>query len=251
VKWVLVAASLLVPALAPAATAGPVPAAHGARCAAPGSTRAVIGGRHVCLRDGARCRARFERQYRRHVFTCRDRELTTYWRGLRRAFRAQPIATGSPCPTSEANGPLGGAGVDQPLGALPAWGPGPAYAAGLGRGPRPKLVFEYPPPAESGWEGSGWGGNKNIWVVGRWYHGPVLVRGRRLDGEDEVRFENGRPAFTRESALHPSLELRLTGPEAHGNPSTTRVRAPGCYTFQVDGRGFSYAIVFEAELQHS
>jgi meiotically up-regulated gene 157 (Mug157) protein len=29
-------------------------------------------------------------------------------------------------------------------------------------------------------------------------------------------------------------------------PSTTHVHGPGCYAYQVDGNGFSYAIVFRA-----
>jgi hypothetical protein len=44
----------------------------------------------------------------------------------------------------------------------------------------------------------------------------------------------------------PPAELHLVGAEGH--PSATRVRSPGCYAYQVDGPGFSYPIVFRAEL---
>lgn len=225
--------------------AKPASASH--RCAF-GSPAGVVGGRHVCLNEGATCLRRYERQYRRRAFTCRDGFLDTYWRALRRPFRAQPIPAGAPCPTTFANGTLAEHGIVPPFGALPGWGRGPAFPTGLGAGARPLFGFEHPPQPGSGWEASGWGGNKNIWVISPSYGGPVLVRGRQLDGPNEIRFENGRPAFTRESALHPSRDLRLHGPEPYGNPSTTRLRAPGCYAFQIDGRGFTYAIVFEASV---
>jgi hypothetical protein len=235
-------------AAAPAAGTSAAPGREAAHRCAAGAVGAVVGGRRVCLDEGRSCRTRYQRQYRRHAFTCRGGYLDTYWRALRRPFLTPPLAAGAPCPTTPAHGRLADRGIDAPLAALPAWGRGPAFPAGLGVGPVPSLPFEYPPAPGSGWEGSGWGGNKNIWVVAPFYRGPVLVRGRQLDGPNEVRFENGRPAFTAESAQHPSRELRLQGPETHGNPSTTRVRAPGCYAFQVDGRSFGYAIVFEARL---
>ena len=170
------------------------------------------------------------------------------WHSLERPLHIPGLATGDACPTTEQSGFLASYGIDAPFDSLPAWGPGPAFPTGLGAGSRPLLRFEYPPLPGSGWEGSGWGGGKNIWVVAGSYRGPVLVRGRRLNGPNEVRFENGRPGFVPAKRAHPDLELHLLGPESHGNPATTRLRAPGCYAFQVDGRGFSYLIVFEARL---
>jgi hypothetical protein len=41
-------------------------------------------------------------------------------------------------------------------------------------------------------------------------------------------------------------ELRLVGPEADLHPAATYLRGPGCYAYQVDGRGFSYLIVVAA-----
>ena len=213
-----------------------------------GSTQAIIGRNKVCLVEGRPCHRRLERQYRRYLYTCSAGTLRTYWAGLRRPFTLSQISPGAECPIATTTVSLSERGIVT-LGDLPAWGPGPAYPTALGRGPRPQLVFVYPPEPGSGWEESGWGGSKNIWVVSPSYRGPVLVRGRQLDGPNEVRFENGRPAFTLQSALYPSSELRLRGPEPFGNPSTTRLRAPGCYAFQVDGRGLSYSIVFEALLR--
>jgi hypothetical protein len=52
-----------------------------------------------------------------------------------------------------------------------------------------------------------------------------------------VRFDRG---------LVPLRERRLRG--SGGHPSSTRLRAPGCYAYQIDGLNFSHLIVFEAKL---
>jgi hypothetical protein len=98
----------------------------------------------------------------------------------------------------------------------------------------------------------GWGGQRVLWFVAPAYEGPVLIRGRRLDGRDPVRFERGD---------NPPAELRIGAHESGRWPigtttdagqryrrSYTRIRAPGCYAYQVDGTSFSYTIVFRAIL---
>src|SRR5437868_1702636 len=95
----------------------------------------------------------------------------------------------------------------------------------------------YPPAPETGW--GDWGGNKINWLRDLAYPGPVLIRGLRLDGPDELRFNDGRL---------PSLSMRQKG---RSNPSYTRVRIPGCYAYQVDGTTFSDTIAFEAKLYGS
>jgi len=213
------------------------------RCA-PDEVPAKIGGRQRCLALGTACRARSNPAYHRYFFHCAFSSLDYWWEGLRRRpVNVPSLPPGKPCPTSSANGDLARIGT-HPAIRGPAWGPGPAYPWGLGDEGAPVLRFEYPPRGV--WAESGWTGSKVLWVIASSYHGPVLVRGRQLDGPDEVRFQNGRPGFTRETALRPPAELRLTGPETRANPATTRVRAPGCYAYQVDGRRFSYLIVFEA-----
>ena len=153
------------------------------------------------------------------------------WHGLQRPLRIPSIVPGTPCPTAarDPRGELTRIGFH---GA--AWGVGPAYPIGLGSESRPQLGYLDPIPQSSEFFGSGWSGNKVLWVVDRAYRGPVLIRGRRLDGPEELRFERGFP---------PPRELRLTAP---ATPSYTRVRVAGCYAYQVDGLGFSYLIVFEA-----
>jgi hypothetical protein len=100
-----------------------------------------------------------------------------------------------------------------------------------------------PPP--QGW-GSEWSGTKRLWLLDNRHVARVLVRGHQLDGPNEARFVYGRPAFTPENKLNPVPELRLD--QWQDNPSQTRLRAPGCYAYQVDGRTFSYLVVFEARL---
>jgi hypothetical protein len=57
-----------------------------------------------------------------------------------------------------------------------------------------------------------------------------------------LRFDQGTPQWSRK--LNP--ELRLIGPHPDLNPAETFLRGAGCYAYQVDGRGFSYPIVFQA-----
>jgi hypothetical protein len=84
---------------------------------------------------------------------------------------------------------------------------------------------------------------KVLWAVDTpHYSGVVLIRGHQLDGLNELRFDNGDM---------PPTELRITPfpgtPDGWtGQPSYTRVRAPGCYAYQIDGLTFSKHIIFEA-----
>jgi len=123
-------------------------------------------------------------------------------------------------------------------------GPGPAYPSLSSPG---AVEFFYPPLQQQvDFYGSGWGGNKVLWWVARSYRGPVLIRGRQLDGPHLVRFDRGVP---------PAREIRIR-PYAGGyyrihardRPSYTRLEAAGCYAYQIDGLGFSRLIVFEGRI---
>jgi hypothetical protein len=56
-----------------------------------------------------------------------------------------------------------------------------------------------------------------------------------------------------ETGMEPAPELRIeASATANGwrnQPSYTRLEAPGCYMYQVDGLNFSEAIIFEARAQ--
>jgi hypothetical protein len=156
------------------------------------------------------------------------------WQRLERPLHTPTIAAGSPCPTTrpDSKGDLRRIGF---VGT--AWGEGPAYPGGLDGGQgNPVLRYQDPIPPESGFYGSAWFGNKVLWMADPVYSGPILVRGLQVDGPNELRFDNG---------MLPPRAMRIR-PAARGRPSFTRVRAPGCYAYQLDGLGFSYAIVFEA-----
>jgi hypothetical protein len=109
-------------------------------------------------------------------------------------------------------------------------------------GAYPKLSFIYPVRPEQIYYPSAWSGNKVLWIAHD-YRGPVLIRGAQLDGPNQVRFGLGHT---------PVREMRLSsvGGSSSGGwqnrPSATRLRAPGCYAWQVDGATFSRVIVFSA-----
>jgi hypothetical protein len=161
------------------------------------------------------------------------------WRALRRPFHLPKIAAGADCPVSaRSRVDLGAEGVRM----LP--GRGPAYPNFDSSG---ELDFYWPPlPTQGDFYGSGWSGNKVLWWVAGTYSGPVLIRGHRIDGPQFLRFGVGSP---------PPLELRIRAHKgsplrkgARDRPSYTRVRAPGCYAYQIDGTSFSRVIVFKARV---
>jgi hypothetical protein len=98
-----------------------------------------------------------------------------------------------------------------------------------------------PPPEHYGPE---WSGTKRVWLLDTRYAARALIRGYQLDGPNEMRFVLG-PRWTPEKYLNPIRELRVEG----DTPSLTRLRAPGCYAYQVDGRTFSYLVIFEARAE--
>ena len=142
---------------------------------------------------------------------------------------------GSACPATPASGTLGDHGVVDATGG-PAFGPGPAYPTLSSEDGHAALRYLV------GWGYKGWDGTKLLWSVPR-YTGPYIVRGRQIDGPGALRFDQG-PDWSWK--LHG--ELRLVGPYALMNPAATFLRSPGCYAYQVDGRGFSYVIVFSARI---
>jgi hypothetical protein len=143
-------------------------------------------------------------------------------RRIRRPLHLPKLARGAQCPVS------------------PRRVVNPEYGAGLGSGPAYPAGFDatstlhyrgasFPRP---------WTGNKVLWYVDPAYAGPVLVRGHQLDGKWWIGFERGR---------RPVSQLRLAGGTTwRGFPSYTRIRASGCYAYQIDGSTFSRVIVFRA-----
>lgn len=154
------------------------------------------------------------------------------WSELRRPLRISRIEPGARCPETPS--------VNLSAAFGPAQGDGPLYPVGAAGG----MPFLYPVQADQVWYPSEWSGNKIAWTAAKSFRGPVLIRGRRLDGTDRLGF--GEKSV-------PAAELRLTvtarglGQDGwYQQGSFTRVRAAGCYAWQVDGRTFSRVIVFRA-----
>jgi hypothetical protein len=147
-----------------------------------------------------------------------------------RALAVPKLADGEPCPRTK--------GRELSAEFAPGLGPGPAYPVGVGTD---GMLDELQPPER--FESKEWGGQKVLWVVEPSYDGPVLIRGRQLDGPNEVRFDEGDV---------PSKQIWMPAEDApderwRERPSYTRLHAPGCYAYQVDGPDFSVVVVFEAK----
>jgi hypothetical protein len=162
------------------------------------------------------------------------------WAKLHRPLHMPAVAPGAPCPVSG----VGRANFAK-YGVGKGIGPGPAYPIGFEQ-PGSVLHFAYPPDPATEFAGSVWSGQKVLWFVFPSYRGPLLIRGRRLDAPDVLRFERGKV---------PSTEMRIPAVGRGGYPqgqgqrdraSYTRLRAPGCYAYQIDGTSFSRVIVFTA-----
>jgi hypothetical protein len=197
-------------------------------------TRAVVGGRAVCLSDGAACRPRYEKRYRRYGFRCRGGSLEYDWAALHRPMHVPAIAAGGPCPASTPRPKVPPAVA---VNISYAFGPGPAYPTLDGRSGHAAVAMTWP-PTEPPY--LGWAGTKVLWTVPS-YTGAVLVRGRQLDGPNQLGFDLG-PSWT-DSVLP---EIRLVGRDEGLHPAATLVHTPGCYAYQIDTLRRSYLIVFDA-----
>ena len=161
-----------------------------------------------------------------------DRESCIPGRVPKRLFRPlhlPKLAAGAPCPVSPARDVSPSYGL--------ALGPGPVYPVGLGA--ESTLSFggaHFPPP---------WTGNKVLWVTAPRYRGPFLVRGHQLDGPWWVGFEDG-PRPLAELPFPSAKQGGLYRRQWRQTATYTRVRAAGCYAYQIDGTSFSRVVVFKA-----
>ncbi len=145
------------------------------------------------------------------------------WQRLRRPLQLPSATSGRACPVTPVRDIA-------PSAFAPGAGHEPVYAIGVVNDVR---IGNVQP-----------GFYKTLWVARKTYAGPVLVRGRQLDGPATLAFtHSGGPQET---------EMRLNASEASSPnaddwrqwPSLTVVPSPGCYGFQVDGDTFTDVIVF-------
>ena len=162
------------------------------------------------------------------------------WTPLRRPLHLPKVRAGAACPVSRVDPRVqwkrinifGGSGI----------GRGPVYP---GLGAHSGLLWA----TRDQQYGGPWFGEKVFWYVLPSYRGPVLIRGRRLDGAQMLGFNGGKlPA--RELRIAPGETVSWQGqpPGSRGVPSGVRVLAPGCYGVQIDGTTFSRIVVFLADL---
>ena len=197
---------------------------------------ARIANRRVCLRDLEPCKNRLERSYERFGFYCSQGRLIATWRRLRRPLHLPNIDSGSACPTSS---------VDQRIdfeffGVGPGIGDGPVYPAPFDPNYRQPLdVLTVP---------AGWHGGKEALLILPAYRGPVLIRGRQLDGAGAVTFASneirGAPRLP-----NTSTELRIPVWRAAVVRTFFFLEPPGCFAYQIDGTTFTKTVVFQVTLE--
>jgi hypothetical protein len=85
--------------------------------------------------------------------------------------------------------------------------------------------------------GSSWDGSEVMWAAKPGFRGPILIRGRQLGGGGAVGFGEGRTPYD---------ELQIYASGKNSWPSFARVRAAGCYAFQIDTAHASQVVVFKA-----
>jgi hypothetical protein len=149
---------------------------------------------------------------------------------LRREPHLRPLSSGDECPRTSG-------GRQAPKVAI-TLGDGPAY---------PVLGMSEPPPRAAGVASlrddirrGGWYWHKTLWAVDKRYRGPLLIRGARIDRPGPMRFGSDYEVL-RELEMPAEQQVHW-----RYGVSSTLLRGPGCYAFQVDGTNFSDIIVFAA-----
>jgi hypothetical protein len=163
---------------------------------------------------------------------------TDPWRKLHRPLHLPRLAAGDACPVS-------------PIDRRVDWKTINIFGgSGIGRGP------VYPGLGASGGHftttkgdsDAPWFGGKLFWYVKPRYRGRVLIRGRRLDGPQSLRFNGGRRSHELRIKRNQTVSWDGQPPGSRGVPSIVRVRAPGCYGLQIDGTSFSRTVIFTASI---
>jgi hypothetical protein len=107
----------------------------------------------------------------------------------------------------------------------------------------PDSPLAWAPPAN--FRSQEWGGQKVLWVLSAAATPPVLVRGRQLDGDSEIRF-NDRDVPADELVLDTAIRDSSIAGGWYAFPGYTRLRHGGCYAYQVDDATTTSLIVFRA-----
>lgn len=145
--------------------------------------------------------------------------------------------------------------------------PGVPTEAALGRGPVyvafpavPRVLDLFPPRGNSPLSRSRWRSAEILFIREPGFEGPVLVRGRQMDGTSRMGFGTQidpvwELRLSESSWAEPRKALRPWGrtlrtPEGwRVAVRHVRIRADGCYAFQIDGQSFSEKIGFYTAFQ--
>jgi hypothetical protein len=95
----------------------------------------------------------------------------------------------------------------------------------------------------------GWFALQTIWFAMPGYNGPFIVRAARVGAKGPIEVQPGGTGLTQGSGplvvpAGPTVDTFADGYRTQ--PSSTWVKSPGCYAWQVHGGGFSESIVFQA-----
>ena len=150
-----------------------------------------------------------------------------------RPLHLPTLAPGATCPTDAPHSVASWVG--------PAIGTGPVYS--IGYGPGPDAILSFRGTAETG----GWYFEKILWLATPEASGPVLVRGHQLNGPNAVGFGDGA-APASDLLLTDASQVGVTGSSFGWRTfvAYTRIRAAGCYAYQIDTAADSEVIVFAA-----
>ena len=94
--------------------------------------------------------------------------------------------------------------------------------------------------------GSTWLGAQVTWIATGGYTGPLLIRGALLGGGAALGFGTRATPYDELQLLDAGRGAPRVGGNGRAWVTYTRVRAGGCYAYQVDGTGFSEVVVFRA-----
>jgi hypothetical protein len=118
----------------------------------------------------------------------------------------------------------------------PAVGSGPIYAL---MGEMQEGALKYSQSYSQAHYKDGWAYSKVLWMANADVSGNILIRGRQIDGPNAIGFGMGDDP---ESALQWEVASQNGWASL---PSETRIRAPGCYAYQVDTQKGNEVIVFQ------
>ena len=90
----------------------------------------------------------------------------------------------------------------------------------------------------------GWHAMKTLWFTPPSYHGGFTIHAKRLDARGPAGIGSQPPGGSFSAPAGPTANM-LRG--WRNFPSSTWVRSPGCYEWQISGHGFNETIVVEGK----